>query len=121
MSAFKDLVMDDIHNVFLNTDEFAELRTVIYDGVTYSNIPIELNGITVEKRPQVGSDHAQGLYMVTDLAHIARSDIGGNLPERGAKLEISSKINPNYFRPYYVASAQDMEGLLRIELEAIDE
>ena len=32
MSGFKDMVAADNHNVFLNIDEFAERRTVEYDG-----------------------------------------------------------------------------------------
>lgn len=33
--SFKDMVAEDNRNVFLNLDEFAERRTIIYDGVTY--------------------------------------------------------------------------------------
>ena len=38
--SFKDMLTDDIHNVFLNVDEFAEKRTVEYDGERYEDIPI---------------------------------------------------------------------------------
>ena len=34
MSGFKDMVANDNQAVFLNLGEFAERRTVIYDGVT---------------------------------------------------------------------------------------
>ncbi len=30
--SFKDMVADDIHNVFLNLEELAEKRTIEYDG-----------------------------------------------------------------------------------------
>lgn len=36
------MVAADIHNVFLNPDEFADKRTVIYDGETYMDIPVVL-------------------------------------------------------------------------------
>lgn len=121
MSGFKDAVAADIHNVFLNTDEFAEKRTVRYDGVDYVDIPIILNGIKFDKRPQVASDHAQGLYRVTDILHIKRSDLGGIMPERGAPISINTKEGGGFFRQYYIATAQDTVGMLRIELEAIDE
>ena len=35
--SFKDMLADDIHNVFLNVDEFAEKRTVEYDGERYED------------------------------------------------------------------------------------
>ena len=45
MSGFKDMVTTDIYNVFLNTNEFAEKRTVEYDGERYVDIPIVLSGL----------------------------------------------------------------------------
>ena len=56
MSGFKNMVQADIKNVFLNDSEFAELHTVIYDGVTYKDIPIVMSGIKEKDRQQlVGS------------------------------------------------------------------
>ena len=40
MSGFKDMVARDNFGVFLNCDEFAEKRTVKYDGATYEDIPM---------------------------------------------------------------------------------
>ena len=37
--SFKDMVEADIRAVFLNTQEFGELRSIRYDGVTYTDIP----------------------------------------------------------------------------------
>ena len=36
---FKDVIARDIHNVFLNTEEFASEYTVQYDGKTYAKVP----------------------------------------------------------------------------------
>ena len=121
MSAFRDLVAADIHDVFLEPDEFAELRSVRYDGVVYADIPVVLNGFKEEKRTTHVSDHSQGLYRVTDIAHIALSDLGGNLQERGGKIEITTAEGGTYYRRYYVGAVQNTVGLLRIELEAVDE
>ena len=41
---FKDAVSADISGVFLNENEFAERRSIRYDGETYENIPVVLNG-----------------------------------------------------------------------------
>ena len=70
MSGFKDMVARDNFGVFLNCDEFAEKRTVKYDGATYEDIPIVLSGLK-EK--------------------------------------------------FYVASSVCEMGMLRVELEAVDE
>lgn len=40
MSGFKDMVARDNFGVFLNCDEFAEKRTVKYDGATYEDIAL---------------------------------------------------------------------------------
>lgn len=41
MSGFKDMVARDNFGVFLNCDEFAEKRTVKYDGATYDVMETE--------------------------------------------------------------------------------
>ena len=121
MSAFREMVDADIHDIFLNTDEFAEKRTVRYDGKTYPNVPVVLNGIKSRDRNQRVQDHAQGLYTVSDVMYVALSDIGGKLPERGTVIEVSTKEGGTFLRRYYIGQAQNTVGMLRLELEAIDE
>ena len=87
MSGFKDMVARDNFGVFLNCDEFAEKRTVKYDGATYEDIPIVLSGLKEKDRRQLMSDHAQGLYIVSSVLHCALSDLGGVQPERGQRRE----------------------------------
>lgn len=122
MSGFKDMVAADIHNVFLNTDEFAELRTIRYDGEEYVDIPIVLTGLKEQDRRQLQSDHVQGLYLVTSVLHCALSDLGGKQPEKGGRIEINDEEGGGgFFRRFYVASSVCEMGMLRVELEAIDE
>ena len=122
MSGFKDMVAADIHNVFLNTDEFAELRTIRYDGEEYVDIPIVLTGLKEQDRRQLQSDHVQGLYLVTSVLHCALSDLGGNQPEKGGRIEVNDEEGGGgFFRRFYVASSVCEMGMLRVELEAIDE
>ena len=122
MSGFKDMVAADIHNVFLNTDEFAELRTIRYDGEEYVDIPIVLTGPKEQDRRQLQSDHVQGLYLVTPVLHCALSDLGGKQPEKGGRIEINDEEGGGgFFRRFYVASSVCEMGMLRVELEAIDE
>lgn len=122
MSGFKDMAAQDIHGVFLNLDEFAEKRTIRYDGAEYMDIPIVLSGLKEQDRRQLQSDHAQGLYLVTSVLHCALTDLGGNQPEKGQRIRINDQDGGGgFFREFYVASSVCEMGMLRVELEAIDE
>mgnify|MGYP007069916494 CR=1 FL=1 len=120
--SFKDMVAADIHNVFLNTGEFADLRTVVYDGGTYTDIPVVLTSLKEQDRRQISSDHAQGLYLVSTILHCAKSDLGDVLPERGMRIKINDQEGGGgFFREYYIATSGEEMGMLRLELEGIDE
>lgn len=120
--SFKDMVAGDIHGVFLNLDEYADKRTVRYDGAEYVDIPIVLTGIKQTKRPVLMSDHGQGLYLASAVLHCALSDLGGHQPEKGMRIQINDEEGgEGFFREFYVASSDCELGMLRVELEAIDE
>lgn len=120
MSGFKDMVAADNFGVFLN--EFAEKRTIIYDGSTYEDIPIVMTGLKEQDRRQLVSDHIQGLFLVSSVLHCAQSDLGGVQPEKGQRISINDEEGGGgFFREFYVASSVCEMGMLRIELEAIDE
>lgn len=119
--SFKDMVAADLHNVFLNLGEFAERRTVEYDGERYEDIPIVLSGLKEKDRRQLVSDHVQGLYLVSSVLHCAIDDLGGKQPERGGKIHINDEEGGKFFRQFYVVSSICELGMLRVELEAIDE
>ena len=115
------MVAEDIRHVYLNTDEFGVFRTVKYDGKTYENIPIVLNGLKEQDRKMAAVNHDQGLYLVTDIMHCDLRDIGGKLPEKGCIIEINTREGGTFFRRYYISQSQDTVGMVRMELEAIDE
>lgn len=122
--SFKDMVAADNKNVFLNTSEFADKRTIVYDGETYKDIPIVLTGLKEQNRRQLitSSDHAQGLYLVTSVLHCAADDLGGEQPEKGQRIKINMQEGGGgFFNEFYVASSVCELGMLRVELEAIDE
>lgn len=119
MSAFKDAVQEDLNSVFLNLDEFAEPHTVYYDGEEYHDVPMVLTGLSEKERVrQTINDHAQGLYKVIRMLHCDIAALGGKQPEQGCKLGIDED---GFVRTYYVASSVCEMGMLRVELEAIDE
>ena len=121
MSGFRDMVAADNKSVFLNVDEFAETRTVIYDGVTYTGIPIVITGLKEQARRQLEGDHAQGLYRATSVMHCALDDLDGHQPEKGTRIRIQDDEGGVYYREYYVATSVCQMGMLRVELEAIEE
>ena len=127
---FKETIQKDVFETFLTVDEFAERHTIVYDGVTYADILAVLEGPDeLERKPVsagggVGggrSDSAAGLYQVSVILHCAIADIGGKLPEQGQKIKVSDQEDNRFFCAYYVAASHDEMGMLRLELEAIEE
>ncbi|MCD8015031.1 MAG: photosystem II reaction center PsbP family protein [Lachnospiraceae bacterium] len=123
ISSFKDMVDADIRNVFLNTAEFAETHTIVYDGVTYADIPALLTRPTLEERTQLAFSTVSndGLYKVTAMLHCHLADIGGALPERGAVLKCTDGDGTAFLRRYYVETAVREMGMCHLELRAFDE
>ncbi len=119
MSKFKDMVRRDIHKVFLNTGEFAEHRTVRYDGEEYPGIPVVLEGPVQEKRDRLTDDHIRGLHMMTAVLYCAQEDMGGKVPKQGASLEITTREGGRFFQKYYVVASASRMGMLHVELEAM--
>ena len=113
MSKFKDMVKRDIHKVFLNTSEFAENRTVRYDGEEYPDIPVVLEGPVQEKRDRLTDDHVRGLL------YCAQEDMGGKVPKQGTSLEITTREGGRFFQKYYVVASTSHMGMLHVELEAM--
>ncbi len=121
MSKFLDMVSRDNQRVFTNTNELGEKHTIMYDGHTYEAVPITMSAITQSKREQVTEDYAEGLYLVSAVMHCLACDLKGSKPERGERIKISDRAVPQFFNEYVIASVADEFGLLRIELEVIDE
>ena len=122
MSIFKNIMVADIHHIFLNASEFAEKRTIRYDGDTYADIPIVFSGLEERDRNQLKSDHAHGLFLVSAILHCAVSDLNGKQPEKGMRISINDREGGGgFFREFHVASSSCEMGMLDIELEAIDE
>ena len=126
MSGFKDMLNRDIHKVFLNVDEFAERRTVKYDGETYDGpehegIPVVLIGPVDKEREQLKDDHVQGLHLVTHTLYCALEDLGGKLPKQGKSIQINTREGGKFFRKYYIAASALEVGTLHVELEEMDD
>lgn len=120
--SFRDMVANDLHNVFLNPEEFAERRTVRYDGEVYESVPVVISEDRQETRDRrTEDDHAQGLYQKMTRVHIALSDIGGKLPEQGTPVWIGVREGGAFLQKYYVETSKPEMGLAIMELRAVDE
>lgn len=121
---FKDCAAADIQYVFLNPDEHAEIRTVIYDGLTYEDIPIIEVGPKEGKRSsvvQMQHDFGQGLYKRTIILYAAEKDLGGAKPEQGTMLSMNEEKGGTFFHKYRVAESGTEMGMFRLKLEEVDE
>ena len=105
MSSFKDLLQQDIDNVFLNDDEFAEKHKI---NGKLANIIIdddELMEISSAK-----NESFQELYKNKKLIKLSESVLGG-VPAIGSVIVLDAKR-------YTVASAMRESGMLTLILEA---
>ena len=120
---FKEMVEADTKNVFLNSSEFASLKTVRYDGVTYSDIPVLLTKTKEMERQIPSGDNAQGIHLVSAVAHIALSDMEGTVPEQKQSIfiEDGNAIGQMFFQRYKVITSDVEMGMIALELEAYDE
>ena len=123
--SFLDQVAADNRNVFLNCDEFAELHTVIYDGVTYDGedprgIPLVLTKLQQSKTPDPVKSHWDGLRTVSAKAFLALEDLGGIEPHNGEWIKISDGIAAGepYFMRYNIVTSGVAMGIVTLELEA---
>ncbi len=127
--SFKDRVLKDVKNVFLNTDEFAENHDVIYDGKTYEKIPVVLENNTMTENPNQGrrdfktTTQIDGIYISSITAFIALEDLGGVIPEQNSTVEIDDgeALGKPFFRKYNVLSSACDMGMITLELRMYDE
>ena len=108
---------DDIYAVFLNTSEFAEERSIRYNGILYENIPVVITGLKQQDRRRLAS----GLHTGTTVLHCATIDIGGKIPEPSQKLRIYAEGDSGFYKDYRITASSENMGMCRIELEQIKE
>ena len=104
--SFRDCIAADIHQVFLNEDEFAEVHTV--DGKPMRVI-LDDDSL-LERDAARGGVSTDGLYKTRRLLYLSKEDYGGR-PAPGKALNLDGRV-------WYVVSADEDAGMLTIELEA---
>lgn len=120
---FKEMVAADNKSVFLNSMEFADIHNIVYDGRTYSGIPVLLTKVRQSERTILAGDNVDGLFLVTAVAHIALSDMNGVIPEQDQKIQIDdgTALGHPFYRKYRIVTSDCEMGMLVLELEAYDE
>lgn len=121
---FKQCVAAEIEKAFLNPDELAEVRTIIYDGATYEDISVIEVGPKEGKRSsvvQMQHDFGQGLYKRTIILYCAEKDLGGVKPEQGSHLSMNEKQGGTFFHKFRVTESTTEMGMYRLKLEEVDE
>lgn len=116
--SFLDSVGEDNANVFMQLNEFAETHTVEYDGKTYKDISCVISQLKEKDRTTKMRDHGQGIYLVSSVFHCPLEALDGNIPEKGTRIGIS---DGDFMREFYVAQSGCDLGMIRLELEALDE
>jgi len=102
---FKDILLRDIHAVFLNQEEFAEEHTV--NG---RPMPIQVDENELLERDKAAGTHQDGLYKSRRLIYVSASDFGSR-PAIGSLLDLDG-------RQYKILDCKDEVGILSIELGA---
>lgn len=121
---FKQCAAVEIEKAFLNPDELAEVRTVIYDGKTFEDIHVIEVGPKEGKRSsavQMQHDFGQGLYKRSITLHCAEKHLGGVKPEQGTQLYMNDKPGGKFFHKFRVVESTTEMGMFRIKLEEVDE
>ncbi len=116
--SFKDMVEEDNAAVFLNLDEYADEHDISFDGNAYEAVPCVISKLKEKDRTIPTKDHAQGIYLVSSIFHCRAEDLDGNIPEKGRRFSI---CEDDFWRDYYVAQSSCDMGMVRLELEAMEE
>lgn len=123
-ATFRQWAAADIAAVFLNPEEHAKERTIVYDGVTYEDIPVIEIGPKEDKRSsvvQMQHDFGQGLYKRKITLYCAEKDLGFVKPEQNTHLSMNEKKGGTFFHKFRVAKSTTEMGMYRLELEEVDE
>ena len=114
---FKEAVQNDIHRVFLNADEHADLTDVHYNNKDY-HIPVVIDRDGARERGRLSNDNnggqkIQGIYISDMVVYISFDDLG-ILPNKNAPIWIDGD-------KYNIIDVSLDAGMILLELEEYDE
>lgn len=102
---FKEIVKNDVRQVFMNTDEFSETHTI--NG---KEMPVQIDSNEQIEREKRMNQNMDGIYKNQKLIYVSAEDFGA-LPKQGAMLNMDGKM-------YKVEDAIHEDGVYSITLGA---
>lgn len=102
--SFKEVLNQDIENVFLNTLEFADIHNV--DG---KDMPVQVDDNEVIEREKKAKSNMDGVYVKQKLIYVKAKDFG-SLPAIGRQIMLDGKR-------YLITDSTDEYGIYTITLE----
>lgn len=102
---FKDIIASDVHDAFMNAEEFSEMHTI--NGV---EIPVQVDSNEQIEREKRFNQHMDGIYKNQKLIYVSATDYGP-MPKQGTLIKFDG-------RPYKVADAISEDGIYSLTLEA---
>lgn len=106
--SFKSVIMSDIHNVFLNEDEFAEKHVI--DGKKMT-VVVDGNEVIERSKKQAENGRLDGLYERQVIIYVSKRDFG-KVPAIGRELTMDRGL-------YIIQDCIDEGGMYSITLGAI--
>lgn len=103
--SFKEILKSDVHEVFMNVDEFSDMHMV--NG---KEMAVQIDSNEQIEREKRMNQHIDGVYKNQKLMYVAASDFG-KLPAQGSKVTVDSKL-------YTVTDAISEDGIYSITIEA---
>lgn len=112
MANFKEMLANDLKNVFYNTNEFAEVNVVEYDGLK-KDIPVIFDYDGMKERTVKVKDHAEGLFLADLIIRINLADWGDTM-RKGHRVYLDDDM-------YTIMQVDSEGGEMVISLECVDE
>ncbi len=110
---FKELVEQDVINVFQNIEEFAEQHNVYYDEHDFGILPVILDMTTQKERERTEDDHRVEVFVVDATFFCAFAHMKC-VPEKGHRIWIDDV-------EYRIAASSCEMGQIELGLRRYDE
>jgi hypothetical protein len=101
---FKEILEEDVKDVFFNIDEFSEVHTI--NG---KEMPVQFDSIEQIEKEKRFNQHMDGIFVQQKLMYVSADDYG-QMPKQGSVIIVDK-------RRYIVADAIDEGGVYSITLE----
>lgn len=102
---FKDIIASDVHDAFMNAEEFSKMHMI--NGV---EMPVQVDSNEQIEREKRFNQHMDGIYKNQKLIYVSATDYGP-MPKQGTLIKFDG-------RPYKVADAISEDGIYSLTLEA---